>query len=147
MKKKVSRRAGVSHPKSTTRPRKPVQNTTRIIYIGFGIVLFVFGFVFTNRHQITKSVAGVSIMRGVFAEATVQLPRLPGAVSYNIYYRKSGDHTFTSAVRNISPETSSYIISYLRKGVSYEYQVSAENDKGSEFWFSSVEPLTPLRSM
>ncbi len=104
-------------------------------------------FMIANKRTVVRSVAGVSIMRGVFAEATIPLPELDETVSYNIYYKQTTDTTFTHAVRNIPAESDSYTISYLRKGVQYQYKVAAVGPDGAEFWFSDVKPITKIEPM
>jgi len=86
-------------------------------------------------------------MNGLFNQATVSLPPVPNAASYNIYYRQTGEQTFTNAVRNIPLSVHNYTISDLKKGVNYEYQISAVNSDGKEIYFSDIKPITDLQSM
>ncbi len=86
-------------------------------------------------------------MQGLFDQATVSLPPVPNAASYNIYYRQVGEQSFSNAVRNIQPSVTTYTISYLKKGVNYEYQYSAVDKNGKEFLFSDLKPLTDLQPM
>jgi hypothetical protein len=102
---------------------------------------------FGNRHSVEQSVAGASVFRGLFAQAYVQVPDIPGAVSYNIYYKQSSDEGFYNAVRHVSPSVDSYLISHLKKGVDYQYRISAVDASGAEFWWSPVLPITSLESM
>ena len=119
----------------------------RIIIISACLVLVVVGYVSANRHAVTKAVAGVSIMQGLFNQTTVALPSVPNAASYNIYYRQQGEQTFTNAVRGIPLSVHSYTISDLKKGVTYEYQVSAENNSGKEIYFSDIKTITNVQPM
>ncbi|HVA96835.1 MAG TPA: fibronectin type III domain-containing protein [Candidatus Acidoferrales bacterium] len=145
-------------PKKAT-ARKTVKRTTprssgnetylfrRIVIISACLVLFVIGVVSINRHSVTQAVAGAQIMNGLFNQATVSLPPVPNAASYNIYYRQTGEQTFTNAVRNIPLSVHNYTISDLKKGVNYEYQISAVNSDGKEIYFSDIKPITDLQSM
>ena len=86
-------------------------------------------------------------MNGLFDQATVSLPPVPNAAAYNIYYGQEGTDTFTNAVRDIPPNISQYTLSYLKKGVKYDYRVAALDQNDKEFYFSPTEPLTNLQGM
>lgn len=119
----------------------------RVVLITTCFVLFIVAVMVVTRKPISQSVAGVSIARGLFGQATVSLPRVDEAVTYNIYYRQAGDPDFTNAVRHVSPSVSTYTISYLKKGQNYEYRISAADASGEEFWWSSTMRLTNIESM
>jgi hypothetical protein len=119
----------------------------KIIYIGFSLVL-VFGFLFIfDRPIMRQAVEGMSIARSLYMQSTVALPSINGAVAYNIYYKPAPDKTFTHSVRKIPATVRFYTISYLKRGESYEYQISAVNYQGREFWFSPVEKITNVTPM
>ena len=65
-----------------------------------------------------------------------------GAKAYNIYYRESGEKKFTHSVRLLPQNFNDYTITSLKKGVSYSYVLSALNENGKEFWFSSLKKLS-----
>ncbi|HSX10080.1 MAG TPA: hypothetical protein VLF93_08055, partial [Candidatus Saccharimonadales bacterium] len=110
----------------------------RIVIISACLILVV-GVVATfNRGATRQAVAGMSIMAGLYDQATIQLPTVPNAASYNIYYGPSGEATFSNAVRNIPPNVSNYTISDLKKGVTYNYMYAAVDKNGREFLFSPI---------
>src|SRR5258708_10917514 len=111
-----------------------------IIYISCLLLIFtIIGY--TNHKVLTRSVEGASIVRFLYGEETVPLPRITEAVTYNIYYKQTSEPVFTNSVRSIPASITSYTISYLRKGSDYVYRISALNASGSEFWWSSTLPL------
>jgi hypothetical protein len=118
----------------------------RIILFTTVFVLFILGFAILHKPQVTQSVAGVSIARGLFAQATVDLPKIDGAEAYNVYYKKVSAHEYTNAARSIPASSTTYTISYLKKGEAYEYKISATAN-GSEFWWSTVKDLTNINPM
>lgn len=141
--------------KTTTRTRSHASDQImllpfsyrRIVLITSAIALFFVAVVVLNRQPLTQSVAGVSVARGLFGQATIQLPQTTGAVAYNIYYKQTSEKGYTNAVRNVSPSTATYTISYLKKGQNYQYKVSALNAAGREFWWSDTQTLTNIQPM
>ena len=119
----------------------------RVVLITTALTLFLGVFVYFNKNDVTQSVAGVSIAKGLFAQATVEVPHADGAVSYNIYYKKRSSNDFNNAVRGVPPETTSYTISYLKKGEEYHYRISAVDGAGKEFWFSEMKDLENIVPM
>ncbi len=124
---------------------------TRIVLVASCLVLFLFAFVFVAKPNMTQSVAGVTVARGLFAQATVSIPNINGALYYNIYYKEKNssekDRHFPHAVRKIPPTVSSYTISYLKKNKQYEYKISAVDIAGKEFWWSGIKTLTNIQPM
>lgn len=110
-------------------------------------MLVVAGIVGLNRHSVVGAVAGAQIMNGLFDQATVPLPPVPQAAAYNIYYGQEGTGELTNAVRDIPPNVHQYTLSYLKKGVKYDYRISALDSNDKEFYFSPTEPLTNLQGM
>lgn len=100
-----------------------------------------------DRRQLSQQVAGISIVNGLYNQATIGLPSIPGAVEYNIYYKTSTSSTFDHAARDIPTSVSAYTISYLEKGKNYVYKISALNAEGAEFWFSPTQNLINLQPM
>ncbi len=120
----------------------------RIVIVSACLSLFVVGIIAMNRHDVMQSVAGTSIMRGMFAEATITIPNdLKNADSYTVYYKQADEKEFTNSIRNVSPSVGTYTISHLKKGASYEYRFAAVDASGKEFMFSEIIPLTDLRPM
>jgi len=152
MKKKTApKKAAVKRTVKRTAPHSSSGGQTllfrRIVIVSACLVLFVGVVASVDKGAASRAVAGMSITQGLFNQATVPLPPVPNATSYNIYYRQSGEQSFSNAVRNIPPNVTSYTISYLKKGVNYEYQYSAVDKNGKEFLFSPVNPLTNLQPM
>ena len=124
----------------------------KIVYIGFLVVLvlvLVLGFlaIVNNKPVMRQAVQGMSITRSLYSQSIIALPSINGAVAYNIYYKSVSDKTFIHSVRKIPATVRFYTISYLKRGVSYEYQVSAVNFEGREFWLSPVEKITNSTQM
>lgn len=119
----------------------------RIIVISACVALVVIAGIAANRHTMHQAVAGASVMRGLFMQTTVSLPKVSDAVSYNVYYRQFGDNTYTNAARSIPASESTYTVSYLKKGTQYEYRVAAVDKNGKEFFFSEPQPVVNLQSM
>lgn len=120
----------------------------RYIVITLSLLLIGTIIVFPNRHKFNQAVAGASIFNAaMFAQATVQMPHLNDAVSYNIYYRQKGDQQFTNAVRGLPPSTIQYTITFLKKGVDYQYEMTALDKSGKEYWSSTLMPLANIEGM
>lgn len=144
--KKATRRTTARRASS----RKPLQfsfNFRRFIIIG-GVVaaLLVVGANF-NDGRLTQSVAGVNITRPFLAESTVYWAPVEGAVSYNLYYKTESESEFTNSVSSIPANVHHYTISYLRKGVVYQYRISAVDQNGKEFWWSGTQDMPKPESM
>ena len=134
--------------KISRRKAEPVVYFNRYIVIGtVAVLLFIFAIVLPNKQAINQSVAGVSIMRGIYVQATVNLPDIDGAVSYNIYFKKLSESDFTNAVRNIPAGTTTYTISYLKKGINYQYKIAAVGKNGSEFKFTDSALFSNIQGM
>ncbi len=138
--------------KMSTRRKSSSGNThmllfRRVLLITTCLTLFVFLGADVSRKGVTQSVAGISVAKGLFAQATITLPRVDGAVSYNIYYKEVTDGHYIHAVRNIPASTTTYLVSYLKKNKKYHYKISAIGTNGKEFWWSKVTLLTDTLSM
>jgi hypothetical protein len=143
--------------KKKTAPKKTVKRTAprsssgdqsfffrRIVIISAFLVLVVGVVSILNRDSVRQGVAGVKTMAGLYDQATVDIPPVPNAAGYNIYYRSAGQQTFSNAVRGIPSDIHKYTISDLNKGTNYEYYYSAFDTTGKEFLFSPVNPLTTV---
>lgn len=118
----------------------------RIILITTCIALFIVGYIFINGGG-RQSVAGIAITKGLFAQATIDVPQIQGAVSYNIYYKQEDENDYKNAVREIPPSVDQYTITYLSRNAKYLYKVAAVDPSGGEFWFSEDKPLDNLQPM
>jgi hypothetical protein len=151
MKKKVvHKKAAYRKTLKRTAPKPTAEQSLvfrRIVIISACLVLVVGVAAILNKGAASQAVAGISIAQGLFDQATVPLPPVPNAVSYNIYYGQSGVPGFSNAVRNISPSITSYTVSYLKKDVDYDYRISAVDKNGKEFLFTTIRPLTNLQPM
>lgn len=78
-----------------------------------------------------------------WGKANVWWPQSNNASSYNIYYKESGEKTYTHAVRNLPHAAMSYTIGYLKSGVTYWYQVAAVDSSGKEYWWSEQKKFWP----
>ncbi len=153
MKKKTAKR---------TTTRKSTRNTShrssehilllpfsfrRIILVTTAIALFLGVVILFNKDQVTQSVAGIQITRGLFAQATVKLPKVEGATSYNVYYKKTSAREYTNSAREIPVSSTTYTISYLKKGEDYLYKIAAVNTDGAEFWWTDDKFLKDIVPM
>lgn len=119
----------------------------RIIIYAVAVALFLGLTAYTFRRPLTSSVAGLTIARSLFNQGTVSWESVSGAKAYNLYYKTQADADFTNSVIGVSPEYNYYTISYLRKGVDYDFRVSAIDASGKEFWWSGTNQITSLEPM
>lgn len=119
----------------------------RIVLVTTAIALFLGVVVLLNKDQVTKSVAGISVARGLFAQARVDLPKIEDAVSYNVYYKETSAGEYTNVAREIPATSATYTISYLKKGEEYRYKVAAVNGSGAEFFWTDDTDLTNIEPM
>jgi hypothetical protein len=130
---------------SYARKPKPLMPSKLVIISSTVFAVLVAVVIVTNKRAVEQSVQGVAIVKGMFAEATITFPQIPGASAYNIYY---GDSVpFTHAVRKIPASMATYTIQYLKKGVNYQYKISAVDIQGKEIWFSQVTPMRDIQGM
>ncbi|HZE87393.1 MAG TPA: fibronectin type III domain-containing protein [Methylomirabilota bacterium] len=154
MKKKTSRAKKTVSKKSPSRSvsKESVKlsffplSFRRIIFIATCLLLFVIVAV-THKNILRQDVAGVSLARGLFAQATVSWTPVTDAVSYNIYYKQVSDTKYMHAVRKIPTNVTTYTISYLKKNETYQYRVSAVDASGKEFWWSDLKTFSATTSM
>lgn len=150
MKKKVKKHAHTA-PKKT---KAPVFVSMRFFVIGTSVAALLVAFVFMNKSAVRQSVQGVSIVKGMYNEGMVSWRPVAGAISYNIYYGEVTDpknFKFNHSVRQIPASATSYTIQYLKKNMSYKYEVTAVgvdiHGNQTETWFSGILPLTNIQSM
>jgi len=144
-----------SHPKKQIHKiahketASPVISFQNIFIISGFITVLVIVFVITHKRAVLHSVQGIAIVKGLYNEAIIPLPSIPNAVAFNIYYDQANTSTvhFTHAVRNIPATTTDYTIQYLKKNMTYQYQISAIDNQGKEVWFSPITPITNEQGM
>lgn len=150
MKKKTApKRSSTRKTVKRTVPRSSSSQTLlfrRIVIISACFVLVVGIAATFNRGAASRAVAGVSMTRGLFMQTTVRLPQVYGANYYNVYYRQLGEQNYTNAVRNIPANNTTYLISFLKKGVTYQYTVATVIN-GTEVSFTPVKTFTNLQQM
>jgi len=151
MKKKTApKKTIVGKTIKKTAPRSSSQNHTilfrRIVIISACLLLVVVAGILPNKNAVNQAVAGVSVVRGFYNQASISLPAYckgacPGATSYNLYFMQSGEKKFTNAARNIQPTNvnTTVTIQYLKQGVSYIYALKAVKN-GTEFYSSTIKP-------
>lgn len=148
IKKKTAHTARTTK-KTTKHASTPKQTVLfrRIVVISVCLVLVTVTAVALNKQKVQQSVAGASIVNGLYNQATVTMPTISGATAYNIYYKSDKDQTFVNAVRDVPADVKTYTISHLKKGVNYQYRFAAIDSLGREFIFSEILPLTNIESM
>jgi hypothetical protein len=115
-----------------------------IVTTGFALLLFVI----TPIHRpVMESVQGVSIVKNLYAQATINLPDVAGIKYYNIYYGSSADAGFPNAVRNIDPNVRDYTISYLKRNMTYHYKIAGVNFLGAESYWTPTQTITNEQPM
>lgn len=150
MKKKTAKvKKPLRRVKKTLKRSRPQSSGSfyRIVILTACLLLFIVGAVIANRRSIMRSVAGASIVRGLYVQTVVTLPKVPEAVTFNIYYKQASDSTYSNAVRDIPANVTNYTISYLKKGVNYQYKISAADSTGREFWWSDNNTFSVLQPM
>ena len=75
------------------------------------------------------------------SKAKVMKQGVLGAKAYNVYYKEAGEKKFTHSVRRLPQNFNDFTINSLKNGVNYSYVISALNENGREFWFSSPKSL------
>ncbi|GEM_PF-2438462 len=83
-------------------------------------------------------------------QAKVMWKTTPNAAYYNIYYKDSHAKEWQHSVPGLPSTTTAYVVKYLRKTVSYKYNVSAVDNNGKEFWWSGekwmiISSMNPSR--
>lgn len=133
--------------RSTRSSSLPSISYQRIIIFSACVVISLVAVVSVTKGHFNQAVAGISIARGFFAQGAIALPPVEGATSYNIYYKQSSESTFSNTVIGIPETVRSYTVSYLKKGTTYEYKVSALDATGKEFWWSPTRSMSGIQSM
>ncbi len=151
-KKTAPKKSTVRKSVKRTIPRSHTSRSNQTILIR-RIVIFsaclvmVIGIAATfNRGSASQAVAGAAITRGLFNQTTIWIPSVPNATGYNIYYKQQGEQKFTNAVRNIPVNVHQYTVSYLKRGVTYQYTEAAIVG-GKEVNFTPITTITNLQSM
>ena len=148
MRKKRHSVSRVKHRRQVSRSKAPDTITfQRIIVYAVAVALFLGLTAYVFKRPLTSSVAGLSIAKSLFNQGTVSWESVNGAKTYNLYYKTQSDADFTNSVIGVPSEYNYYTISYLRKGVDYDFRVSAIDSGGREFWWSGTNRITNLEPM
>jgi hypothetical protein len=73
--------------------------------------------------------------------ATINWFGVQNAESYNIYYKEVGEAGYSSAVRDLSKDSRSITINYLKNKGSYVYNLCAVDGNKVEFWCTGARKL------
>lgn len=73
-------------------------------------------------------------------QAPVKWDSIPGAESYNIYFKEAKDTTFTYAI-NTPATINYYVIPNLKSNATYEYKIAAVDKDNKEFLFTPIGTL------
>ncbi len=93
-------------------------------------------------HRAEASVLGI-----LLSKATISMPNVLQATSYNVYFKEVSSKTFNHASRNISITDKKHKIYFLKKNVQYKYKISAVDASGKEFWWSPVRLMINIQRM
>ena len=74
-------------------------------------------------------------------KATVKWNGIKEAESYNIYYKEAKETSFVHAVRDLSKDSRSLTINYLKNKGSYVYRLCAVDNKKVEFSCTGIRNL------
>jgi len=85
---------------------------------------------------VATPVSAASYMQG-----TARWNAVPGASYYNVYYKQTGEATYTHSVLNVSSGSTSYMINYLKPGIRYWYNVAAVNSAGQQISWGGLNKL------
>ncbi len=76
-----------------------------------------------------------------YAQGVATWVPAPGAVNYNVYFKEAKSPVWQNAVNNAANNVFSWKLTFLKRGVKYVYQVSAEDGTGKEYWWSKLMTL------
>lgn len=97
--------------------------------------------VFASVFGLYFGCAQTALAGGYFMQGTARWDHVPGAEHYHVYYKESGQDKYTHSVVHISYAFNSYLISYLKPGVRYWYNVVAIDRDGHEISWSGLKKL------
>lgn len=104
---------------------------SRVIPVGVTIVAFF----------VSASLVSAATM-AAYSKAVTKWNPTAGASSYNIYFKEAKAKSYNHAVVQLPSSSTSYTVSYLKRGVTYKYKVSAVDWSGKEFWWSNEKWMT-----
>ena len=73
--------------------------------------------------------------------ATINWFGVQNAESYNIYYKEVGEAGYSNAVRDLSRDSRSITVNYLKNKGSYVYNLCAVDGNKVEFWCTGARKL------
>ncbi len=109
------------------------------IIIPLLVVLLISG-VYFSRHSL--AFAGLR-----FSKATVTIPQVASAAYYNLYYKSQNDKSFINGAGSIPNTAKSYPITYLKKGVGYQYYITAIDAQGIQTQITPIKWIQNFQGM
>jgi hypothetical protein len=134
------KKSAPKHASPKVRHTKSAHPHAKKLLLTLAAILLLLFILPATRQPMANLLAQTGLFKG---NATVTWQKVEGAKSYNIYYKRVGSHigdNYNNAVRNIPADQTSYTISGLKKGKTYEYKISAINENGEEFMWTTFQP-------
>ena len=76
-----------------------------------------------------------------YMQGTASWSSMPNAAGYHVYYKETGETKYTHSVVNLPSTSTACLISYLKPGVRYWYNVVAIDAGGKELQWSGQNKL------
>lgn len=76
-----------------------------------------------------------------YMQGTARWDSVSGAAYYHVYYKETGETSYTHGVLNLPSASTSTAISHLKPGVRYWYTVTAFNSGNQEISWSKAKKL------
>lgn len=76
-----------------------------------------------------------------FMQGTATWVKMPEAVYYHVYYKETGETKYTHSVVKLPSTATSVLITHLKPGVRYWYNVVAVDARGKELKWSGLKKL------
>lgn len=104
------------------------------------LAVLVISGVYFSRH----SLAFASLR---YSQATVAIPHSASAVYYNLYYKSQADKTFINGAGRIPAVATAYTITYLKRGLGYQYYISAVDSLGKQTQITPIKWVENIQNM
>ncbi|MBI3485919.1 hypothetical protein HY025_03135 [Candidatus Daviesbacteria bacterium] len=79
-----------------------------------------------------------------YSQATVSIPHVANTAYYNLYYKSQADKSFINGVGRIPAVATGYTITYLKKGLGYQYYITAIDNLGKQ---TQITPITWIQNI